>query len=55
MVITPDERKRAIPRESDTVAKERATDLGNPTDIGLQIVTIFVISQDVVHAHRRME
>ena len=54
-VITPDERKRAIPRESDTVAKERATDFGDPADIGLQIVTIFVISQDVVHTQRRME
>ena len=26
-VITPDERKRAIPREGDTVAKERTPDL----------------------------
>ena len=54
-VITPDEGERAIPRESDAVAKERTADFGDPADIGLQIITIFVIPQDIVHTHRRME
>ena len=50
-VITSDERQEAIPREGNAIAEKCRPHLRDKADVRLEIIPLFVITQDKVHTH----